>query len=159
MHPYRDSRITKAILVIFFIIVILYAYFEARGILFGPSINIWQSIEHVTSPYIEISGTTTHISKLSMNGESVPVTETGAFDVPYVLAPGYNRLVFDASDKYGQSTERVIVVVYSTTTQTTSSFISTSTNTTSPASTHSTSTGQATSSQNRGTIYLITLRN
>jgi Glucodextranase, domain B len=120
MHPYRDSWITRSLLILFFIVVILYAYFEARGILFGPSINITQSVEEVSSPYVEITGTTSHISQLSMNGTSVPVTESGAFSVPYVLEPGFNELVFDAKDKYGQSTQRVVEIVYTPATSTSS---------------------------------------
>ena len=112
MLPYRDSQITKIALVIFFIIIAGYAYFEARGILFGPSIYVSSSVEQVSDPYIEIKGSTQHISALSMNGESVPVTEQGDFDVPYVLAPGFNRIVLDAKDKYGKSTERVVEIVY-----------------------------------------------
>jgi hypothetical protein len=112
MLPYRDSRITKIALGIFFLIILIYAYFEARGILFGPSIDVTESVTQVTNPYIDISGTTTHIASLSMNGESVSVTEAGVFDVPYVLAPGFNRIVLDAKDKYGKSVERVIQIVY-----------------------------------------------
>jgi hypothetical protein len=112
MLPYRDSVLTKVILVLFFLIILGYAYFEAQGILFGPSIQISQSIEEVSDPYIELTGTTTHISELDMNGQSIPVTEAGAFDIPYALSPGYNRIVLDAKDKYGKSTEKVIQIVY-----------------------------------------------
>ena len=40
------------------------------------------------------------------------VTEEGAFEEPYVLAPGYNRIVLDAKDKYGRSRSRAIEIVY-----------------------------------------------
>jgi hypothetical protein len=112
MLPYSDSRVTKFVLAVFFLIILGYAYFEARGILFGPSIDVTSNVEQVSDPYIEIKGSTAHIAQLSMDGASVPVTESGAFDVPYVLAPGYNRIVLDAKDKYGKSTERVIEIVY-----------------------------------------------
>jgi len=126
MLPYRDSALTKIALVIFFLIILGYAYFEARGILFGPTIQIAQSIQEVSSPYIDITGTTTHIADLMMNGQSVPVTEAGVFDIPYALSPGYNRIVLDAKDKYGKSTEKVIEIVYTPAT-TTAATIATST--------------------------------
>ena len=69
MLPYRDSALTKIALVVFFLIIIGYAYFEAQGILFGPSIQVSQSIEEVSNPYIELTGTTTHIASLTMNGQ------------------------------------------------------------------------------------------
>jgi hypothetical protein len=112
MLPYRDSALTKIALALFFLIILGYAYFEARGILYGPAIYVGQSVEQVSVPYIELTGTTTHIATLSVNGQSVPVTEQGAFDIPYALSPGYNRIVLDATDKYGHSTQKVIQVVY-----------------------------------------------
>ncbi len=127
MLPYRDSALTKIALALFFLIIAGYAYFEARGILFGPSIQVSQSIEQVSSPYIELTGTTTHIASLEVNGQSVPVTEEGAFDIPYALSPGYNRIVLDAKDKYGKSAERVIQIVYTPATTTPVQSASTST--------------------------------
>lgn len=112
MLPYRDSRLTRIALVIFFLIIAGYAYFEARGILFGPTIDVSQSIEEVSDPYIELTGTTSHIASLEMNGANVPVTEAGAFDIPYALSPGDNRIVLDAQDKYGHATEKVVQIVY-----------------------------------------------
>ena len=106
MLPYRDSTLTKVALAVFFLLIVGYAYFEARGILFGPTIQVAQTLEQVSSPYIELTGTTTHIATLSMNGQSVPVTEAGAFDIPFALSPGYNRIVLDATDKYGKTTEK-----------------------------------------------------
>ena len=134
MLPYRDSPITKAALAIFFLIIVGSAYFEVRGILWGPSIAVPQSIKQVSNPYIEITGTTTHISSLEMNGASVPVTETGSFDVPYVLTPGDNRIVLDAKDTYGHTTQKVLQIVY-TPSSTSSETAATSTGTTTASST------------------------
>src|ERR1700722_7484837 len=110
MLPYRDSTLTKIALAIFFLIILGYAYFEARGILYGPAIYVSQTVEQVSTPYVELTGTTSNIATLSMNGEAVPVTEQGVFDVPYALSPGYNRIVLDASDKYGHTTQKVIQI-------------------------------------------------
>ena len=118
MLPYRDSTLTKIALVVFFLIIAGYGYFEAQGILFGPRIEIAQTTEDVTSPYIEITGTTSHIDTLSMNGQSVPVTVQGVFDIPYALSTGYNRIVLDATDKYGHSTQQVIEILYTPPTST-----------------------------------------
>ena len=127
MLPYRDSRITKVALLLFFLIIAGYGYFEARGILFGPSIKVESSVQNVSNPYIEIKGTASHISSLEMNGQSVAVTENGQFDIPFVLAPGFNRIVLDAQDKYGKKTEQVIEIVYTESSTSTGSIIATST--------------------------------
>ncbi len=112
MLPYRDSRITQVALGIFFLIVIGYAYFEARGILYGPSISVTSQVTEVHDPLIMVQGQAEHIASLSMNGKQISVTENGAFEEPYLLAPGDNRIVLDARDTYGRSREQVIEVVY-----------------------------------------------
>jgi len=112
MLPYRDSRLTYIALGIFFLIVISYAYFEARGLLFGPSITVSSNITEVREPFIVIRGHADRISSLSMNGKTIPVTEDGAFEEPYLLSAGYNRIVLDAVDKYGRSRRQAIEIVY-----------------------------------------------
>ena len=113
MLPYRDSRLTRIILVVFFLIVIGYAYYEARALLFGPTINISAGGMTTTADrYVLIQGQADHIASLAVDGQPIQVTETGAFKEPYVLAPGVNRIVFDAKDKYGNATQKVVEIVY-----------------------------------------------
>lgn len=113
MLPYRDSRLTRIALIIFFIVVIGYAYFEARGLLFGPMIDIpSQTMTETQDPYVLIQGQANRIASLSVDGEPLQVTEAGDFQEPYVLAPGVNRIVFDAKDKYGNATQKVVEIVY-----------------------------------------------
>ena len=112
MLPYRDSRLTYIALGIFFVIVLGYAYFEARGLLFGPAITVPSDITEVHDPLIRIAGKAERISSLSMNGKTISVTEEGAFEEEYLLAKGYNRIVLDARDKYGRSRSKVIEIVY-----------------------------------------------
>lgn len=112
MLPYRESRFTKTILTAFFLIVLGYAYFEGRGLLYGPTISVESRVMEVDKPFITIEGTARRIASLSMNGHTIPVTEDGAFSEPYLLTPGYNKITLTASDRYNKSTERVIEIVY-----------------------------------------------
>ena len=112
MLPYRDSRFTRVILIGFFLIVAGYAYFEGRGLLRGPSIEISGRVMEVSEPFITIEGRAERITSISMKGKDIAVTEEGAFSEPYVLAPGYNRIVLEARDRYGKTTERTIEIVY-----------------------------------------------
>jgi len=115
MLPYRESRFTRIVLIIFFLFVLGYAYFEGRGLLYGPAISVENRVLEVDEPFITIEGTAHRIATLAMNGKAIPVTEDGAFSEPYLLAPGYNRIVLTASDRYNKATERVIEVVYTPT--------------------------------------------
>ncbi|MDO8552957.1 MAG: hypothetical protein Q7S01_05580 [bacterium] len=116
MLPYRDSRIIKIILVLFFVLVILYAYYEARGLLFGPSITVPQEAAVVHERFITLRGNAERISELTMNGRPVTVTEGGQFEEPYLLNDGYNRIVLRAKDRYGRTSESVVEVTYEPTT-------------------------------------------
>jgi hypothetical protein len=146
MLPYRDSYITRVVLGIFFLIVIAYAYFEARGLLFGPTISISSQSTLVQSPYVLIQGQTTHIDSLTVDGQPISVTVTGGFQEPYVLAPGINRIVFDAKDAYGNKTEKVIEIDY-VLSATSTAVAATTTPQTTSSTTTATSTGSGQEAQ------------
>lgn len=112
MLPYRDSRITRILIVVFFVIVAGYAYFEARGILYGPRIVVPEGVTEVTEQFITLRGRADRIANLNMNGKPITVTEDGTFEEPYLLSPGLNRVVLDAEDKYGRKQQEVIQIVY-----------------------------------------------
>lgn len=113
MLPYRDSRLTKLALGAFFVLAAGYALFEARNMLFGPSITVPTRTIETRDALITITGRANHISALFMNGAQVAVTEDGTFEEPFVLAEGLNRIVLDAKDKYDRRTQKIIEVVYS----------------------------------------------
>lgn len=112
MLPYRDSRLTRYVIIGFFIVVAAYAYYEGRGLLFGPTIDVSGRVMEVSEPTVSIEGKAQRIATLSMNGKIIPVTEEGTFSEIYVLTPGYNRITLSASDRYGKSTERIVEIVY-----------------------------------------------
>jgi hypothetical protein len=118
MLPYRDVRITKIILALFFLLVAIYAYYEARGLLFGPSISVPDNPSIVQDRFITIHGKAERIAQLTMNGRPVTVTEDGAFDEPFLLSDGYNRIVLRAQDRYGRARENVIELMYEPATST-----------------------------------------
>ena len=112
MLPYRDSRLTQIALVVFFLLVLGYGYYEAQGILYGPSISITSDMTEVHDPFVKIRGHADRIASLSMNGKAISVTESGMFEEPYLLSPGYNRIVLSARDKYGRTRSRALEIVY-----------------------------------------------
>ncbi len=112
MLPYHDSRLTRIILIVFFLSLAGYAYYEVRGLLSGPVIEIDNRVMEVSEQFITIEGKAERIATLSMNGKTIPVTEDGTFSEGYVLAEGYNRIVLEARDRYGNATEREIEIVY-----------------------------------------------
>ena len=112
MLPYRDSRLAKIALVVFFLLVIGYGYYEARAMLYGPQILVPSDTIVAHDAFTTIEGQAENIVELRMNGAPVSVTEDGKFSEPYLLSPGVNRIILDARDKYGRSRRRVIEIVY-----------------------------------------------
>jgi len=112
MLPYRDSRIVTIAVVLFFVLAALYAYYETRGLIFGPRIELGDTPQEVREPYILITGKAERISSLSMQGKNIPVTEEGFFEEPYLLSPGLNRIVLEAEDRYGRTRSTVFQIVY-----------------------------------------------
>lgn len=97
---------------VFFIVIAGYAYFEARGFLYGPRIEVPEEVTQVNEQFITLRGRADRIAILNMNGKPITVTEDGTFEEPYLLSPGLNRIVFDAEDKYGRKRQEVIQIVY-----------------------------------------------
>ncbi len=112
MHAHRDSYLTKLTLFVFFGIAALYALFEIRGQILGPMIVLDTVPAFTNDSFVHIQGQATRISSLSMDGAELTVTESGKFDEPYVLAPGYNRIALDAKDAYGNMREKIVEIVY-----------------------------------------------
>ncbi len=112
MFPYRDSRLVKIILVVFFVLLLGYAYYEARAMLFGPQIEVPASTMVVHEPFTEIRGQVHYIAELRLNGTPVAVTEEGIFTEAYVLTPGANHVVLDAKHKFGRTKQKTIDIFY-----------------------------------------------
>jgi hypothetical protein len=115
MLPYRDSRITKIALIVFFLLIVGYAYYEARGVLYGPRITVPLGVIESSDQFVAIQGKAERIAELSMNGRPISVTEDGVFNEPYLLAPGLNRIMLDATDRYGRSSQEMVQIIYTPT--------------------------------------------
>ena len=112
MLPYRDSRIIRIILFVFFVILIGYGIFEAQGILYGPVISVPSGSLTASDQFTVIKGRAERITELRLNGKPVNVTENGEFEEPYLLAPGSNRIILEAKDARGRSATRIMDILY-----------------------------------------------
>lgn len=112
MLHYRDSRIVRTSLIIFFVLLIGYAFYEAQGILYGPVIDVPSETVIVTDPYTVIRGTAERITELRLNGKTIPVTERGEFEEPFLVAAGTNHLILEARDARGRRAHETITVIY-----------------------------------------------
>lgn len=121
MIELRGNRFAGLLILLFFVLVLSYAYFEGRNLIQGPVIHLQSPAEVFTSKEqkVAIQGTAERIVELRLNGRPVPLTETGDFYEETLLSPGYNRVSLVARDKAGRETARDIQVVYEPETPTT----------------------------------------
>ena len=112
MLSYRYSRLGRIAIIIFFLIVAGYGYFESRAILYGPRIIIASDVIVLHDPFTKVEGRAENIAELRMNGAAISVTEDGKFSEPYLAASGESQIVLDAKDKYGRTSQEIIEVVY-----------------------------------------------
>lgn len=109
---FRESRVARIVLSFFFLLLIGYALYEARGVLIGPAIELPAEAMTVTEPFVHIRGTAERITELKLNGKQIPVTESGEFDEPFLLAEGSNWLLLEAKDARGRTTEKKLTIIY-----------------------------------------------
>lgn len=109
----RHPRIAKILLALLFVAVLLYAYYEARNMLYGPQIELGTTgAITVHDQMVEISGTVRNVVEITLSGNPVYINDAGVFTEKRLLSPGLNRLTFKARDKFDRHTTEVLEVVY-----------------------------------------------
>ncbi len=102
------------VLSIFFIFIIIYAFFRSRELIFGVKIkNV--SLENGKT-YVEsvqnITGIAKNAVKLSLNGREISIDKDGNFNESVALLSGYNIISIEAEDKFGHKDEEDYQLIY-----------------------------------------------
>ncbi len=113
MLPYH-SKITKYIFLLFILFIFVYALFEARNIISGPTITIAEPDSGFTSTsqVVEITGTVKNVTEIALDGQPIPINESGKFTKKLILAPGVNMFTFISKDKFGRERSELLEVFY-----------------------------------------------
>jgi len=99
---------------VFFLLIILYAFFRSKDLIFGVkirNINIKNDMT-VTSNILEITGVAKNAIFLSLDGREISVDQKGDFDETIALLPGYNIINIKAKDKFGNVDEKNYQLIY-----------------------------------------------
>lgn len=88
----------------------IYTYFQSRDYLSGPSIEISypKTGAILYGPLVEIRGTAKRTAHLSLNGSQILIDPSGSFSEKLPLPSGYNIMKFEAKDRFGKQTERLL---------------------------------------------------
>jgi hypothetical protein len=107
---YQDNKKTIKIvgLSIFFVLIIMYAIFVSRDILFGVKIKNVTLTDGatVTESVVKVTGNARNAIKLTLNGREISVDQQGNFYETIALLPGYNIISIRAQDKFGYVDEK-----------------------------------------------------
>jgi hypothetical protein len=106
----QDSKkiIKRVGLSVFFILIVLYAIFVSKDILFGVKIkdvNLTDGTT-ITESTIKVTGNARNAIKLTLNGREISIDQQGNFDETIALLPGYNIISIRAQDKFGYVDEK-----------------------------------------------------
>ncbi len=90
-----------------------YFFYEARGVLFAPRLEIFEPKDGAVlmSAEIHIAGKTDPNLAVWIAGKTFPSDEKGIFDGDIILAPGYNLIGISVKDRFGGETRKVLRVL------------------------------------------------
>ncbi len=93
---------------VFFILIIIYAFFRAHDLIVGVKIKNVNLIDGTkfTESVLKITGNAKNAINLSLNGREISIDPKGGFDETIALLSGYNVVTIKAEDKFGYIDEK-----------------------------------------------------
>jgi len=114
MQPNAKKIIKIAGLSVFFILIVIYAFFRSHDLIFGVKIrNV--NLEDgavVSESVIKIAGNAKNAIKLALNGREIFINQEGDFEETIALLEGYNIINIKAEDKFGYMDEKNYKLMY-----------------------------------------------
>jgi len=99
---------------LFFLFIVIYAFFRSKDLIFGvkiKNVNITDNAKVVDS-IIKVNGNAKNAINLTLNGREISVDQEGNFDETIALLSGYNVINIKARDKFGDSDEKNYKIMY-----------------------------------------------
>ena len=90
-----------------FVFIAIYAFFNAKDLIFGvkiKNVNIVNSIDKTN--IIKITGNAKNAKNLTLNGREIFIDQNGNFNETLALLLGYNVISIKAEDKFGYTDEK-----------------------------------------------------
>jgi hypothetical protein len=105
----RDAKhiFRLGMIVLLFLVIVGYAYYQSQKLLEGPEIIIDSPKNGavVNDSFLEIKGVAKNIKSINMDGRPIFLDEEGRIDEKLLLYPGLNIIKFEAEDKFGKHKE------------------------------------------------------
>lgn len=107
----RREHIPQLLLIAVFLAAVLYGTFQSRFLIRGPQLSISEPVGGavtLTEPLLSLSGTTRHISSITLNDAPIFIDESGAFTEQLVVPPGYTIMTIAVANRFGRSKSHTI---------------------------------------------------
>lgn len=104
--PIKRLRIQQSVFIfIFFLFVVLgYLFFQYRAAFLPPSLTVTSPKEgSKTSQNVTVSGNADSNATVTVNGESVTISNTGSFQKVVTLFPGNSTISVKATNRFGKT--------------------------------------------------------
>lgn len=113
-----DNKAKKIIkissLSLFFLLIVVYAFFRSHDLIFGvkiKNVNIADGTK-VAESVMKVIGNAKNAMNLTLNGREVSVDQKGNFDETIALLSGYNIINIKTQDKFGYTDEKNYKLIY-----------------------------------------------
>ncbi len=108
-----ELRPKHVLLWLFFLILGIYALFQARFLIFGPivSIDTHQDGERVVDSTLTLGGRGENVAWLSLNGRQIFMDEEGYWSEKLLISTGTSIMTVEARDRFGRETVKSISII------------------------------------------------
>ena len=110
-----ESRVKKMLVFLMFLFMTFYGFYNARGMIVGPTIDIYSpSSENLETndKIIKIKGEAKNISVITLNERHILIDTNGIFEEKILLSPGSNIIELKAKDRFKNEVKKLIKVYY-----------------------------------------------
>jgi hypothetical protein len=96
-----------------FALIGIYALFQARFVLLGPSIKVTTPANGASLPsqVVTVAGKATNIAFISLNDRPIFVDKNGNWSEKLIAPVGLSIMTIRAKDRFGRTTEKQIEVM------------------------------------------------
>lgn len=93
--------------------IVLYSIYQSKNLISGPQIRVLypHNGQRISSSSLELEGSASNITAISLNGRPIYVDENGNFKEKLLLPYGYTIIELSATDKFGRTKIKTLEVI------------------------------------------------
>ena len=110
---FLDTRLLFGAFSLFIILIIIFTFSRAYGLIQGPSIVLTDAspVSATQDGFVTLEGTVYRSAHFSINGRSVAPEQNGNFRERLLLTPGHTIMTLQARDRFDRTTQ-IIIPIY-----------------------------------------------